>query len=208
MWSAALSSIHSTILVAIGRHPSVRSTEATSLHMGLGAHVLMLCLAGHILVIGRVSCIGQANRLTCVGMLDHVSRLGHAVRLCMHQLFHTSHVAGGPPEAAAIREDHFRKISLERPSDGPIMSSSSLKHVQHNFGGHWPTSVREVHWGHASWATPVGLAVCVCTWWSCWPHLTRSPLRSSLHAHVAGGPFGPVGGPRGPFLKSSGGAAI
>ncbi len=49
----------------------------------------------------------------------------------------------------AVCEDHFGKISSERLSDGPIMSSSSLKHVRHHSDGRCPTSVREVHWGHA-----------------------------------------------------------
>ena len=46
----------------------------------------------------------------------------------------------------AVREDQFGEISSERLSDGPIMSKSSLKHVQHHSGGHWSTSVCEVHW--------------------------------------------------------------
>ena len=46
----------------------------------------------------------------------------------------------------AVLEDHFREISLERPSDGPIMSSSSLEYVQHHSGGHWPTLISEVVW--------------------------------------------------------------
>ncbi len=50
----------------------------------------------------------------------------------------------------AVHKGHFGKISSERPSDGPIVFSSSLKHLQHHFGGHWPTSISEVHWGHVS----------------------------------------------------------
>ena len=48
-----------------------------------------------------------------------------------------------------VREDHFQKVSSEKPSDGSIMLSISLKHVRHHSGGHWPTSVCQVHWGHA-----------------------------------------------------------
>ena len=59
----------------------------------------------------------------------------------------------------AVREDHFREISSERLSDGPIVSSSSLKHVRHHSDGHWPTSVREVHWGHTIACGPRRLQV-------------------------------------------------
>ncbi len=47
-----------------------------------------------------------------------------------------------------VRVDHFQVVSSEQPSNGPIVISSPLKYVQHHFGGHWPTSVREVHYGH------------------------------------------------------------
>ena len=59
----------------------------------------------------------------------------------------------------AVREDHFRKISSERLSDGPIMSSSSLKHVRHHSDGHWLTSVCGVHRGHAIVCGPRRLRV-------------------------------------------------
>ncbi len=98
--SVALSSMYSTILADIGRHRSVRSFEAASVHMGLGAHVLILCLADHVLTIGHTPCTDHSGCLVCVGTLSHVICLGHAGHLYMYPLFHTSHVAGGPPEAA------------------------------------------------------------------------------------------------------------
>ena len=51
LWSAALSSMYGTILMAVGRHRSVRSSVATSPHMGFGAHVLVLYPAGHVLAV-------------------------------------------------------------------------------------------------------------------------------------------------------------
>ncbi len=50
----------------------------------------------------------------------------------------------------AVREDHFQKVSMGQPSDGPKVIRSPLKHVQQHSGGRWPTSVCEVHWGHIS----------------------------------------------------------
>ncbi len=86
--------------MAIGQHRSPRFTEATPLHMGLGAHVLVLCLAGHVLIVGRVSCVDHVGCLASIGTTsDHVPRLSHADRLCMCQLFHTSHVPDGLSEA-------------------------------------------------------------------------------------------------------------
>ncbi len=50
-WSAALSSMYGTTLLAVGQHRSVRFIEAAFLCKGLVAHVLVLCLAGHILAV-------------------------------------------------------------------------------------------------------------------------------------------------------------
>ena len=66
-----------TILVAVGQHQCVRSIEATSLHVGLGAHVLVLTLVGHILTVSRVPCLGCVGCLTHLGLLNHIIRLGH-----------------------------------------------------------------------------------------------------------------------------------
>ena len=47
-----------------------------------------------------------------------------------------------------VREDHFRKVPLERPFDGPIVVSSPFKHVWYHSGGCWSTSVSEVYCDH------------------------------------------------------------
>ncbi len=54
----------------------------------------------------------------------------------------------------AVRKDHFQKVLLEQLSDGPIVISSPLKHVQHHSGGRWPTLASEAHGGH--------VLVCIC----------------------------------------------
>ena len=109
-WLVALSSMRGTILMAVGRHRSVRYSEAASVHMGFGAHVLVLCLAGYVLTVDHVPCVDHAGRLACIGTLNQVPRLGHADRLCMCQLSHACHAAGGPPESAGGRQGPLWKI--------------------------------------------------------------------------------------------------
>ena len=106
-WPAVLSSTYSTILVAIGRHRSVRSIGATSPHVGLGAHVLVLPLVGHILTVGRVPCTGRVGRLARLGLLSHIVRFDHTGGSCMYRS-HTSVMAH--LSLRAVREDHFRKV--------------------------------------------------------------------------------------------------
>ena len=74
--SAALSSMYSTTLVAVGRHPSVRSSEATPLHVGLAAHAFPSWSCWPRL--DRVSHVPYAphvNRLTCVSVVGHNNTL-------------------------------------------------------------------------------------------------------------------------------------
>ncbi len=130
--SAAFSSMCGTILMAIGRHWSVRSTGVTSLHVGLGAHVLVLPSVGHILTVGCVPCIGYLGRLARPGLLSHTVRLDHASRPCMHQSHRSVMVHVG---LLAARQDHSREVVAGRPSDGSIVVTSSLQHVRHY--SHW-----------------------------------------------------------------------
>ena len=117
-WPVALSGIYITSLMAVGRHWSVRSIEATSLHVGLEAHVLLLPLVGHVSVcVCHVPCVLRANRLTCISAASHISHPGHADHLCMHKSHTLLMVHLGLPVA---REDHFEKL---RRSGHPTVPS-------------------------------------------------------------------------------------
>ncbi len=61
-----------------------------------------------------------------------------------------------PLRLEAVHEDHFRKILLDRSSDGPVVLSGSLQHMWHLSGSHWLTVVCEVHWGHVFARGPRG----------------------------------------------------
>ena len=61
----------------------MRSTGATSLHVSLGAHVLVSPPVGHISTVSRVSCIDSVGRLVRLGLSSYIVRLDHIDRLCM-----------------------------------------------------------------------------------------------------------------------------
>ena len=75
VWSVGHMNMFGALLVAVGRHRSPRSIEATSLHACVEVHVLVQCPACH------VSSTGHAGRLACVGLLSHITRLDHAAHL-------------------------------------------------------------------------------------------------------------------------------
>ncbi len=93
--------------------------------------------------------VGYADRYTRVGCEPRL-----ADRVDMHKPYTLEMVH---MSLSVIREDHFQRISLEQPSDGPIMISILLNHS----GGHWPTSVCEVQWGHISACIHQGLCISV-----------------------------------------------
>ena len=145
--SAALSKMYSTILVAVGRHQSVRSIGATSPHVCVEAYVLVPWSAWpRFSCVNHISCVSYVGRLACVGALNHVSRIGHANRLCMHQLFHASHAVGGLSEIAGGPRGPLLKRF--------IVITGPYEHLRHHSGSSWSTSVCEVHCGH--------LSVCMC----------------------------------------------
>ena len=76
-----------TIMAAVGRHHSLESTGAMTLHVGLSAHVLVICLADHILAVGTASHVFTIQIVPRVLVLPATS---YALVL---------HVADGPPEA-------------------------------------------------------------------------------------------------------------
>ncbi len=45
--------------------------------------------------MNHVPCVHHADRVTCLSSAGHISRPGHADRLCMHKS-HTLHTVGGP----------------------------------------------------------------------------------------------------------------
>ena len=125
-WSAALSSIYGNILMAVGRHRSVRSTEAAFLCMGR-VHVLVLCLAGHVLAAGATICMFTMQFVPHVlapGAFWAVSRLGRLAHLvCLKcTMLHM-------PLVVPLRLQAVQKVSSERPSDFLILSSGPLKYV-------------------------------------------------------------------------------
>ena len=85
----------------------------------------------------------------------------------------------------AVRKDHFRKVSSQRPSDGPILSSSPLcGTILAAVGRHWsvrPTGALPSYvdlLGHASLP------------WSCWPRLgcvnrVSCVLRATRLSHIS-----------------------
>ena len=56
-----------------------------------------------------------------------------------------------PLRLRMVREDHFRKISSERPCGGPSVVIGSLQHVWRHCGGRWLTSVFEIHLSRVSY---------------------------------------------------------
>ena len=104
-WPVALSSMYNTILMAVGRHCSVRSTEVTLLHVGMWAHASpsWSCWP-HLDRVCHVPCVLRANRLTCINAASHISRSGHADHLYMHKSYTLLMVHLG---LLVVREDHF-----------------------------------------------------------------------------------------------------
>ena len=106
-WSGALSSMYDTILMTVGRHWSVRSTEATLLHVGIDAHASPSWSCWPRLDrVCHVPCVLRANRLTCISAASHISRSGHADHLHIHKSHTLLMVDLVLPVA---REDHFLK---------------------------------------------------------------------------------------------------
>ncbi len=107
-WSAALSSIYSTTLMAVGRHLSVRSTETAFLCMGLGSHVLVLQFCWpRLCCVNHISHIQQAVRPARISSVSLVSRLGRMAHLaCMKCATHRMPLVI-PLRLQLVREDHF-----------------------------------------------------------------------------------------------------
>ncbi len=113
-----------------------------SLHVGLGAHVLVLPPVGHISTVSRVSYIDSVGRLVRVGLPSYIVRLDHIGRPCMHWSHTLVMVHMG---LMAAREDHSREVVADWPSGGPILVSGSLQYVRHCSVGYWLPSACEVH---------------------------------------------------------------
>ncbi len=101
-WSAAPSSMCSAILVAVGRHWSLRSLEATSLHMYVGAHVLVpWSLWPRLICWRRASSLHHVGCCTCITAVSLISRLDHVACLAciscaMQAVDGPSETPGGP----------------------------------------------------------------------------------------------------------------
>ncbi len=111
--------------------------------------------------------IVRALQASSINLVSHILSLDRADCFCMCNAHVLELVVR--LRVQAVREGHFHKVSSEQPSDGPIVMSSPLKCVQHHSGGHWPTSVCEVHWGHELACTYRGPCFSAV---SCWPHLS------------------------------------
>ncbi len=77
----------------------MRSIEAASLDMDLGAHVLRLYLAGHVLaVLTRIRMLTMqfVPHVLALSVPSHVLAAGPI----MQEVCHASHAVGGPSEAA------------------------------------------------------------------------------------------------------------
>ena len=113
-----------TIRAAVGRYWSVRSTEATSLHVRLLAHVLVPCPAGHVLAVWATSHVLHvlACRTTSFVLAIQIvfERVGCFMRYMLLVV---------PLRLQAVHEDLCYKVVLDHPSDGSIMVSSSYKNV-------------------------------------------------------------------------------
>ena len=85
-----------------------------------------------------ITCIHQAP---CISAVGYISHLGHADCLCMYK---PSALELVRLRLQAVREDRLQKVSLEQPSDGPIVITEPLEHVRYCPGACWPKSVYEV----------------------------------------------------------------
>ncbi len=109
--------------------------------------------------INGPSCVDRLVQWPCRSSCTSWScEPNHADRLYMHKPYtlQMAHL-----RLQAVRADQFWKISSEWSSDGPIVVSSSLKHVWHHSGGWWPTSLSEVHWTRVFACEPWGPRISV-----------------------------------------------
>ncbi len=120
-WSAALSSMGDTILVTVGQHQFLRFLEFMPLHVSLAVHASLSDDWPRLGYMNHISCVHRAAHL-----ISLVLRAGHPVRLaCMDRAMHRM-LLMVLLRLQAVRKDHSRKTSSDRPSDGLIMISSSL----------------------------------------------------------------------------------
>ena len=90
--------------------------------MGLAFHVLLLLF--HWPRLSRVKHVSPIHHAICFARISSVSlvlclgRTAHSA--CMKCATHRMPLMV-PLRLQAVREDHFQKVLLERPSDGPIL---------------------------------------------------------------------------------------
>ena len=80
-----------------------------SLHVGLGAHVLVLPPVGHIWTVS-IPCIGRVGHLARLYLFRYIVRLDQIGRLCMHWSHTLVMVRVG---LLAAREDHSREVVVD-----------------------------------------------------------------------------------------------
>ncbi len=88
--SARLTNMCGTTLASVGRHWSARTTEETSLHTYLEAHMLSAMCHGLCLSCAdHISCAVRAGPLARIGLLSLISHLNHVFRQsCTLQMVH------------------------------------------------------------------------------------------------------------------------
>ena len=94
-----------TVLVAVGRHRTPETIGATSLHVGLEAHVFTVVL--------DVQCFGHMNYTSCVSHVDyrhvlvcHDTSRVLTIQIVLHATI-APNTASGPSEALRGPRDHF-----------------------------------------------------------------------------------------------------
>ncbi len=128
---------------SIGRHRPPRSAGAMSMHVSLVAHAFLpwSCWP-RFDCVNHVSCVHHSTRLTRISSKGHISFSGHADRSCIHKSHTLPMVRLSLP---VVHGDDFRKAVAERPSDGPMVVSSSRGRRWYHSGSYWLTSACEVH---------------------------------------------------------------
>ncbi len=127
--------------MAVGRHWSLRSSEATLPYLYLEALVLAAMCHG--------LCLSSADHISFsvqAGSLARIGLLTSSLILTMCFVWYTSvlHIADSPSGAWSL-QGFFRKILTDQLFDSPIVISGPHEHVRFYFGDCRPTSVCEIH---------------------------------------------------------------
>ncbi len=109
LWSAAFWSIHSTILVAIGRHEFLRFLWATSLHGSLGAYILVLCLAVLVSAMWATSHVLHVLVCRTISFVLAIQIVFACVGCFMRHMLLVV-----PLRLQAVREDDFCKVVIDQ----------------------------------------------------------------------------------------------